>query len=101
MRELGGQAAAAVSERALAAALARFGDAGGSDEEKLRLVLARYPEERSPTHALDAVVAELHHDPETRELLRLIAYGEAATIGWLRAYHAGLAAHGAPPRGAA
>jgi hypothetical protein len=97
MRELGGQEAAAVSARALAGALARFADDACSDEEKLRLVLGRYPGDRSPTAALDAVVADLDHDPETRELLRLIAHGEAATVGWLRAYHAGLAAHGVPP----
>jgi hypothetical protein len=34
----------------------------------------------------------LSDDDETREILRLIAAGEAATFAWLRSYHRALAA---------
>ena len=34
---------------------------------------------------------QLDHDLETREILRLVADGEGATVAWLRAYEAGLA----------
>jgi hypothetical protein len=95
--ELGGACVAAVSERALTAALHRYGAPGVADEEKLRLVLARYPEDRTATRTLDAVVAGLEDDPETRELLRLVAQGEVASIGWLRAYRDGLAVVARPP----
>jgi len=45
---------------------------------------------RALTSASDVLDRHLHHDPETREILRLVAEGEAATVAWLRAYHAGL-----------
>jgi len=36
------------------------------------------------------VLELLDPDLETRELLRLVAEGEGATVAWLRAYHASL-----------
>ena len=41
---------------------------------------------RPIVHVLD----QLDPDLETRELLRLVAEGEGATVAWLRAYHASL-----------
>ena len=84
--ELDGPCTATLAEPVRAAALSRFGSAGVSDEEKLALVLERYPEEAAATGPITTLIDELDRDPETRELLRLIADGEAATFAWLRAY---------------
>jgi len=90
LRELDVPATAAVAEPVQRAALARFGSAAVSDEEKLGLLLARYPDDGAATHPILEILAEFEHDLETRELLRLIAEGEGATLAWFRAYHAGL-----------
>ena len=90
LRELGGTCDAAVPEAMRVAAVARFGSPEVSDEEKLGLVLARYPEEGSVRRPIAHVLELLDPDLETRELLRLVAEGEGATVAWLRAYHASL-----------
>ena len=91
LREMGMPCSAALDERVRADALARFGSEAVADEEKLRLVLARYPDDASAAQPITRTLEQLDHDLETREILRLIADGEAATVAWLRAYHAGLA----------
>ena len=90
LRELGGTCDAAVPDAMRAAAVARFGSSEVPDEEKLGLVLARYPEEGSVRRPIAHVLELLDRDLETRELLRLVAEGEGATVAWLRAYHASL-----------
>ncbi|TMA67581.1 MAG: hypothetical protein E6J68_04945 [Deltaproteobacteria bacterium] len=90
LRELGGTCDAAVPEAMRAAAVARFGSSEVPDEEKLGLVLARYPEEGTVRRPIAHVLELLDPDLETRELLRLVAEGEGATVAWLRAYHASL-----------
>jgi len=90
LRELGGTCDAAVPDAMRAAAVARFGSSEVPDEEKLGLVLARYPEEGSVRRPIAHVLELLDPDLETRELLRLVAEGEGATVAWLRAYHASL-----------
>jgi hypothetical protein len=92
--ELGTAPAAELSEAVRAAALACFGSAAVSDEEKIALVLARYPDDSAATRPIAGMIRELSDDPETCELLRLIGDGEAATVAWLRAYHDGLARRG-------
>ena len=47
---------------------------------------ARSTVRRPIAHVLEL----LDPDLETRELLRLVAEGEGATVAWLRAYHASL-----------
>src|SRR5439155_253519 len=69
------------------ASLARFGSSTVSDEEKLGLVLARYPEEGAVRQPIAHVLERFEPDLETRELLGLVAEGEGATVAWLRAYH--------------
>ena len=86
LRELGAPSTAAVAEPVRAAALARFGATGVPDEEKLALVLGRYPDDEVATRPITALLEQLDHDLETRELLRLVAEGEGATFAWLRAY---------------
>jgi hypothetical protein len=88
--ELGGTCTARVAEPVRTAALARFGSPAVSDEEKLGLVVARYPDDAAATRPINRVLDELDDDPETFELLRLVADAEAATVAWLRAYHSGL-----------
>src|SRR5438093_233973 len=88
--EMGVAPSAALAEPVRAAALERFGSERVSDEQKLATLLARYPDDTSATRPITDVLDRLHHDPETREILRLVAEGEAATVAWLRAYHAGL-----------
>ena len=90
LRELGLPCEATLGEPIRANALARFGSNSVPDEEKLALVVARYPDDASATRPITAIVDQLAHDVETREILRLVAEGEGATIAWLRAYHAGL-----------
>lgn len=85
--ELGAPATAVLAEPMRAAALARFGSSAQPDEEKLALLLARYPDDAAVTGPIERMVEALDDDPETRELLRLVADGEAATLAWLRAYH--------------
>jgi hypothetical protein len=86
LQELGAPCTAVLAEPMRAAALARFGSPQVSDEEKLALVLARYPDDDVATRPIRALLEQLDHDLETRELLRLIAEGEGATFAWLRAY---------------
>ena len=90
VHELGGTCTAAVAEAVRAAALACFGSPAMADEEKLALLLGRYPDDTAAARPILAVCGELAGDPETQELLRLIAEGEGATVAWLRAYQSGL-----------
>jgi len=90
LRELGAECSAAVAEPVQAAARARFGTPTVGDDEKLTLFLARYADDKAVTRPIRAVLEQLEDDPETRELLRLVADGETATLAWLRAYHSGL-----------
>jgi hypothetical protein len=96
--ELGAPCAAALGEEVRVAALARFGSAAVPDEEKLALVLARYPDEAAAVRPIAAVLPRLADDPETHALLQLIAAGESASVAWLRAYRAGLTRRPGPDR---
>jgi hypothetical protein len=89
LAELGAPCVATIGEAVLEQALGHFGSAAVSDEEKLALLLARYPDDAAVQRPILDVLEGLDDDPETQELLRLIADGERATVGWLRAYHAG------------
>jgi hypothetical protein len=86
LRELSLPCTAEVAAPVRAAALARFGSGTVSDTEKLALLLARYPDDASASRPIHAVMEDFGVDPETYELLRLVADGEAASIAWLRAY---------------
>jgi len=88
--EMGARPSAQLAEPVRAAALERFGSALLSDERKLATLLARYPDDGSATRPIAEVLERLDQDLETREILRLVADGEAATLAWLRAYYAGL-----------
>lgn len=90
VRELGGVCTAMVAEPVRAAALSRFGSSAVGDDEKLRALAYRYPDDAVATSPIHRILEELGDDAETRELLRLIADAEAATVAWLRAYHLGL-----------
>jgi hypothetical protein len=94
LRELGEPCTAVLEEPVLSAALARFGSASVTDEDKLALFLARYPDDAAATRPFTSMIDSLHDDVATRELLHLVVDGEVATLGWLRAYHAGLARGG-------
>src|SRR5438045_41280 len=78
--EVGVAPSAVLAEPVRAAALERFGSERVSDEQKLAALLARYPDDTSATRPITEVLDRLHHDPETREILRLVAEGEAATV---------------------
>jgi len=90
--ELGGVARARVDDGVVARAHDRFGTSACSDEQKLAVVAARYPDDAAVTAPLLGVLDPLGDDGETREMLRLIAAGEAATFAWLRSYHRAIAA---------
>jgi hypothetical protein len=90
LAELGRRGMAVLAEPFRREALGRFGSATVSDEEKLAFVLKRYPDDGEVARPILRVVDSLEDDPETRELLRLVADGENATVAWLRAYHRGL-----------
>lgn len=89
LRELGAPCAAVLPEPVRAAALRRFGSATVPDEDKVALVLSRYPDDEAAVRIRD-VLRMLDADGETRELLGLVADGESATVAWLRAYQASL-----------
>jgi hypothetical protein len=90
LREMGAACTAALDDAVRSGALVRFGAENVSDEEKLAQVLARYPDDQTATRPITGILEHLDHDLETREILRLVAEGEIATVAWLRAYHAGL-----------
>ena len=90
LRELGAPCTATVNELLRAGAVSRFGSGDLSDEEKLSLVLARYPDDRAVTRPITRMMESLDGDPETRELLRLVAEGDGLTIAWFRAYQRAL-----------
>jgi hypothetical protein len=90
LREIGAPCAAMVAVTERDAAVARFGSPSVTDEEKLAFILARYPDDAAATRPIADVIEQLEDDHETRELLRLVAVGEEATVAWLRAYRAGL-----------
>jgi hypothetical protein len=90
VRALGSVPSAILPDALRAAAIERFGARGVPDELKLGLLLARYPDDAAATAPIAAALGTLDDDPETRELLRLIADGEAATIAWLRGQHTAL-----------
>ncbi len=94
LRELGAPVTAALSDEVRQAAVARFGSPAVADEEKLGLTLAQYPDDADGRRPIAGVLPELADDPETAEMLRLVAEGEAATVAWLRAYAAGLSRRG-------
>jgi hypothetical protein len=97
LRELGAPCTATVNELLRATAVSRFGSRDLSDEEKLTLVLARYPDDGTVTRPITRMMELLERDPETRELLRLVAEGESATIAWFRAYQRALGRRVPPP----
>jgi hypothetical protein len=88
--ELGGTPRARVAQPVLGAALARYGSADVADEAKLDALLTRYPADDDVARPIGIIASALAGDGETRELLRLIAAAETATLAWLRAYRAGL-----------
>lgn len=90
LREMGAPCTAVLGERVRAAALMRFGSDAVPDEEKLALVLTRYPDDASATRPILGMLQQLDRDLETREILRLVAEGEGATVAWFRAYYASL-----------
>ena len=92
LAELGVACEATVRDSVRAAALQRFGSGERSDEEKLELLLARYVDDWAVTRPIAHVLDDLDPDLETRELLRLVAESEHATVAWLRAYRASLRA---------
>ena len=95
LRDLGAPMVATVADDVRQAAVARFGSREVSDEDKLALMLAHYPNDDDGRRAIAIVLPELApDDAETAELLKLIADGEAATVAWLRAYLAGLSRRG-------
>jgi hypothetical protein len=91
LQEMGEPCDAVLDDGIRRDALARFGSEMLSDEEKLRLVLRRYPDDESASRPITRILEQLDHDLETREILRLVADGEGSTVAWLRAYEAGLA----------
>jgi glycine cleavage system pyridoxal-binding protein P len=91
LHEMGAGCTAALDDGMRNAALTRFGSETVADEEKLAQLLARYPDDEAATRPIIGVLEHLDHDLETREILRLVAEGEGATVAWLRAYHEGLA----------
>ncbi len=94
LRELGAVPRVTLGADVLGDALACYGAPAVSDTDKLDRVLARYGDDDAPALPLATVMELLRDDVETREMLGLIADAERATVGWLRAYRAGLASGG-------
>ena len=92
LHELGGAARARVDDARVAEAHERFGTSTASDEQKLAFLAARYPDDAAVTAPLEAAIGAFGDDVETREMVRLVAAGEAATFAWLRSYHRAITA---------
>jgi len=90
LAELGGAAEASVPPALRDDALRRFGSAVEPDEDKLAVLLDRYPTDRAVSRPLRSVADDLADDPETAGMLGMIAGAEEASIGWLRAYREGM-----------
>ena len=89
LRELGGTSeATTIPPTVLAAALAWYGAPERSDDAKLARRLDPAGPSRAPVAAAERVAASLVEDMETREMLRLLAASEQATLAWLTAYRA-------------
>jgi hypothetical protein len=86
LRDLGEESRSAVAPSVLADALAVYGAREIPDARKLERLLARYPDDGDVAQPIFDVADRLRADLETREMLRLIAAGDAASIAWLRAY---------------
>ncbi len=98
LRDWGLEPQGAVASAVRTDALAVFGARQVSDARKLEQLLARYPDDADVVQPIFDVAERLHADLETREMLRLIAAGDAASIAWLRAYRRAAADDGAPAR---
>ncbi len=88
LREIGRAPTVALHPAVRGAALDRFGARAVADGDKVAGVLERYPAGEPPL--VEDLVPLLADDPETREMVRLIAAGETGTIAWLRAYQGAL-----------
>jgi hypothetical protein len=84
LRALGGAPVAVVPEAVRAAALADFGGPAIPDDEKVAVVVARLDGEAE--RRLSTLADLLDDDPETRELVRLVAVGEAISARALAAH---------------
>lgn len=92
LRELGGTPeATTLAAAALSAAHAWYGAPERGDDAKLARLLDAEGPSRAPLRALEQVVESLREDMETREMLRLFAASEQATLAWLAAYRAAAA----------
>jgi hypothetical protein len=91
LEELGGAVRARVTDGVLEAARERFGATAIADEEKLARVLTRYTDDVAATAPLVTTIESDAIDGETREMLRLVGAGEAASFAWLRSYHRAIA----------
>jgi hypothetical protein len=96
LEELGGVVLMNLRDDVLDAAHAQLASREVADEEKLATVLARFADDDLVARPVREVADALDDDPETREMLRVIAAGEAATFSWLRSYRRAMTEH---PRG--
>jgi hypothetical protein len=88
--ELGGRpGATTLAAHTLAAARAWYGTAEITDEHKLARLLEPAGPSGAAVAAIETFAAGVTEDVETREILRLIGAGEAATMAWLAAYGRG------------
>lgn len=86
--DLGGRPdVVALGAPTLAAARAWYGAFEVADDRKLARLLDPAGRARAPLDAIERFVPTLEEDVETREILRLVAAGESATLAWLAAYH--------------
>jgi hypothetical protein len=99
LRELGGECRADLPPAAKEQAQARLAASDVSDLEKLRDVVARYPDADAGVKPIREVIAQIEDDVETKTLLATILEDEIATLRWTIATCAALTAGGpaAPP----
>jgi hypothetical protein len=88
LTELGVPLHARVDDAVVRAAHERFGAAGVADDDKLAFLASRHPDDDAVVAPLRDAIEGLDEDPETAEMLRLVAAGEIATFAWLRSYGA-------------
>jgi hypothetical protein len=90
LKALGGSQLATLSRACRDAAFAFYADGAVPDDDKLDVLFGRYPTDDDIAAPVAAMADDVPGDLETRELLRLVAAAESATLAWLRALRAGL-----------
>ena len=84
MKELGGSPCFEIPEAVYEKTMARAGDRGVGDAQKLADFMKQFPDIDAALQPIFDIADKLDHDPETQSLLRTIAQDERSTLEFVR-----------------